>query len=424
MKKSSRIVVITGIGAVTPFGTTVKDFWDGLKNGRSGISFNRKFHGTCFPVKAVGSVKNFNDSDFGFGFELPRSYQFMLKASDEALTTAKLQLSEERNARIGIFTGFCLAGFSENEKAEQYIYNCKLDPIYPSKMFSSRRLDYFIRHQPGSISALVATYLGIAARTQVIDAACASGGMAIGEAFRQLRSGCLDIAVCGGSCSLVDLFGITFYHKLGVLSLESEVPSNASRPFDASRAGFVMAEGAGVLILESLEHAMSRGAKPLAEIIGYAATCSAYRLTDMPPEGGPQSCAIKLALEDAKEESSSVDYINAHGTSTRQNDATETSAIRTVFGKRSYQIPVSSIKSMVGHSFTAAGALECISTVMTLKDGIIPPTINFKVKSSECDLDYVPNEARFAQVQVALNNSFGFGGQNSVNVLKRWNRDQ
>jgi 3-oxoacyl-[acyl-carrier-protein] synthase II len=244
--------------------------------------------------------------------------------------------------------------------------------------------------------------------------------VAVGEAYRQVRAGVLDVGVAAGASSWTNLLGLLAYHKLTALSTEGRVPAAASRPFDLRRSGFVMAEGAAVVVLERLEHARGRGARPLAEVTGYGASASAYRITDLPPDGAPQHLAMQLALRDAGRDAGEVDYVNAHGTSTYQNDLVETRALRRLLGKRCYDVPVSSNKSMTGHTITAAGALEAIATVCTLRDGVLPPTINLTEPDPECDLDYVPGVARRRPVRVALSNSFGFGGQNCALVVEAY----
>ena len=286
------------------------------------------------------------------------------------------------------------------------------------------------RHEPSSritalawVQTLLGELLGLGQHlriTRVIDGACASGGEAIGDAFRHIQHGQVEVALASGACSWTNFVGLSIYQKLTTLSTEAEIPAQASRPFDALRNGFVMAEGAAVLVLENLEHALRRGAQPLAEVTGYGSTTSTYRVTDMPPDGMPQWKAMELALQDADLAPEEIDYVNAHGTSTRQNDPVETLAIRRLLGKRAWEVPVSSNKSMLGHTITASGVLEAIATVKTIQEGILPPTINLYHPDPACDLDYVANHARQQTVRAALSNSFGFGGQNSALVIEEF----
>jgi len=268
-----------------------------------------------------------------------------------------------------------------------------------------------------SMATLVARRIGVGAQTrltQVIDNACASGGAAIGEAFRKVRYGGLDVGIAVCSTSWTSLVGLTLYHLLGALSAQA----NPAGPFDAQRSGFVMGEAGAALVLESLEHAQSRGVEPLAEVTGYASTANAYRITDMPLDGAPLERVMALALRDAKRAPAEVDYINAHGTATALNDAVETRAVKRLLGSRASHVPVSSIKSMIGHSITAAGALDAIACVYAIRTGVVPPTVNLHNRDAECDLDYVPNEARRHATRVALSNSFGFGGHNCALVIE------
>jgi 3-oxoacyl-[acyl-carrier-protein] synthase II len=410
-------VVVTGLGAMSPLGLGASALWRGVAEGRSGIGFNSNFDTSTFPIRIAGQVRGFTDNDFGFGFRLPRSHQLCLAAVGEALENAGLSLAALREKRLGVYIGFGIAGLSELELLQQY--RSSLDG-YGAPPAALPAVEVLVRHKPGAISSLILGYLGVAGRSQVLDSACASGAIAIGAAFRDIRSGRIELALAGGTCSLVDLIPVASYHKLRALAVDDGDPAAASCPFDARRRGFVMSEGAGMLLLESLESAAHRNAVPLAEITGYGITTSGYRLTDMPPDGTPQRRAMHAALIDAGRSPDEIDYVNAHGTSTRQNDPAETQAIKDLCGPRAYSVPVSSTKSMIGHAFTAAGALEAVVTVMAVHSGVVPPTINYQVPCPECDLDYVPSHARTHPIKVALNNSFGFGGQNAVNVFEKF----
>ncbi|WP_394834231.1 beta-ketoacyl-[acyl-carrier-protein] synthase family protein [Pendulispora rubella] len=403
-----RRVVVTGCGAVSPLGLSADAHWEGLVHGRSGIDFIRSFDARDFPVKVAGEVK-----DFTVPASLPRTLAMAFTAAEEAAAQAGLH-SLRPDARCGVYCGGTMEWPDLDDELVPLHRGDETKPRAPS-LLTQRRM------RLGGMATLVARRIGIASRmrgAQVIDGACASGGMAIGEAFHRIRAGVLDVAVSLGACSWTNLVGLSLYYKLAALS--SEASAAASRPFDAKRSGFVMAEGAGAVILEPLEQAQARGAIPLAEVTGYGVTGSAFRITDMPDEGIPQHRAMDVALRDARRSGADVDYINAHGTATQQNDVVETQAIRRLLGARARDVPISSNKSMTGHSITAAGALEAIATIYTIREGIIPPTINLHNPDPQCDLDYVPNTSRRRETRVALSNAFGFGGHNCALVLEAY----
>jgi 3-oxoacyl-[acyl-carrier-protein] synthase II len=410
MKRSR--VVVTGLGAVSPLGLTAAALWRGLVEGRSGLGFATSFDVTHFPVKVTGEVAALPAAPAA-----SRTHQLLARAAREAAAHAGLA-TLPASTRWGTF---CARSFDwPDARALVRARRAGTAPTVPPGRTAAGA---FASYRFGAAAPKLAAVLGVPGAprvTRVIDAACASGGMAVGEAFRQVRDGVLEVGVAAGASSWTNLLGLLAYSKLTALSPEARVPSQASRPFDARRSGFVMAEGAGVVVLERLEHALARGAAPLAEVTGYGASVSAFRITDLPPEGAPQSLAMQLALRDAGRSSGEVDYVNAHGTSTYQNDLVETRALRRLLGKRCYEVPVSSNKSMIGHTITAAGALEAIATVCTVRAGLLPPTINLTEPDPECDLDYVPLVARRHPVRVALSNSFGFGGQNCALVVEAW----
>jgi len=405
-------VVVTGWGAVSPLGLSADALWDGLAHGRSGIDFIRCFDASDFPIKVSGEVRNLPEGPE----PLPRTLAMAYSAASEAAGQAGLA-ALSKSARCGVFCGSTADWPNVEELVDAYrnIQKTQRPATGPSALLASRRM------RLGAMPALIARRLGIADRTRaanVVDDACASGGMIIGEAFQLLRRGALDVAVAVGASSWTNLVGITLYHKLSALSTEPTV--DACRPFDAKRSGFVMAEGAGALVLETLDHARARGAVPLAEVTGYGCTVSAYRITDMPDDGIPQLRAMEFALRDARRTAADVDYINAHGTATLQNDVVETRAIHQLLGARAPEVPISSNKSMVGHTITAAGTLEAIASIYTIRNGIVPPTINLHNRDEDCDLDYVPNVSRARPTNVVISNSFGFGGQNCALVLEAY----
>jgi 3-oxoacyl-[acyl-carrier-protein] synthase II len=415
-RSSKSRVVITGCGAVCPLGSTVEAMWQGLVDGRSGLGFITAFDTTDFPIKVSGEVKELGHPDVR-----ARTLRLIYTAAEEAAAQAAIGTPNPRS-RAGVFCGYALDWPDLDRLIAAYRQGQGTAGEEKHASAAPHPFD-FPAVRVGAAAALVASHLGITAQTRVaqgLDGACATGGMVIGEAYRHLRMGAIDLAVVVAASSWTNLLGISLYHKLTTLSTEAEVPARASRPFDANRSGFVMAEGAGALVLESLPHALARGARPLAEITGYGSTTSAFRITDLPPDGLPQRRAMELALEDAGRSAEEVDYINAHGTGTYQNDIIETRAIRALLGDRCYDVPVSSNKSMIGHTITAAGALEGIATAYTIRRGLLPPTVNLQRQDPECDLDYVANTCRPREVRVALSNSFGFGGQNCAVVMEAY----
>lgn len=405
-------VVVTGLGSVSPLGLNTSELWQQMVRGASGLRFLSSFDGSLFPVKVVGEIPDF---PFDECSPLSRTNQLLLLAGREASAHAALEDLPD-TSRCGIYCGRT----SDWPTLPDLIHAYQVQPGWPGGRQTRAE---FANYRIGLGPSLLGELLGIDQHltiTRVIDGACASGCEAIGEAFRHIQHGQVDVALASGACSWTNFVGLTIYHKLTTLSSEAEQPAQASRPFDALRNGFVMAEGAAVLVLESLEHAQQRNVQPLAELTGYGSTTSTYRITDMPPDGLPQWKAMELALQDAALAPDELDYINAHGTSTRQNDPVETLAIHRLLGKRAWEVPVSSNKSMLGHTITASGVLEAIATVKTIQEGILPPTINLYHPDPECDLDYIPNHARQQAVRAALSNSFGFGGQNSALVIEEF----
>jgi 3-oxoacyl-[acyl-carrier-protein] synthase II len=410
----TRRVVVTGFGAVSALGLSANELWKNLIAGRSGLRFISSFDASHFPVKVAGELQDFS---FDPSSGLSRSYQMLLHAAQEARQQANLEELLPQT-RSGVFCARSIDWPELPFLTDAYQH---LEPPAPPT-FSKLSPTGFANYRFGLTSAQLGTTLGLAPtlrETRVTDAACASGGMVIGNAYQQIKQGTLDLALAMGTSSWTNLVGITIYYKLNALSTEAHIPEEASRPFDAKRKGFVMSEAAAVLVLEELEHALARQVVPLAEITGYGSSISAYRVTDLPPDGLAQAQCMQAALEDARRTVEEVQYINAHGTSTQQNDLVETQAIRHLFQRHAWDIAVSSNKSMLGHSITASGVLEAIATVQTLREQVIPPTINQVYSDPECDLDYVPNVARKAAISVALSNSFGFGGQNCSLVFEK-----
>ena len=398
------------MGVITPLGLDVEEFWAGLVAGRSGIGYISHFDATGFPVKLAAEVKGFDPKEYmelKIADRTGRFTQFAIAAAGMAIKSAELDISKEHPENVGVVvatTGdVCLIG--EETQVIKERGPKRVDPLLVGKISAHMAPVY------------VARLLGARGPNSSTNSACASGNDALGAALNHLRLGHAEVMLAGGTDAMVNPVSIASMGLMGALSREPD-PAKACRPFDLNRNGFVMGEGAGIVVLETYAHAVSRGAPILAELAGVAWSFDSYNDTAPDPEG--EAVAIERALRDAGVSPEEVDYINAHGTSTKLNDASETEAIKKVFGKRAYEIPTSSNKSMTGHLIGAAGAVEAVAAVITLSRGVIPPTINYQVPDPECDLDYVPNEARQAEVSVCLSNSFGLGGQNCCLVIKRW----
>ena len=410
-----RRVVITGMGALTPLGNDVESFWQGCVDGRSGIDWITLFDNSAYPIKVDGEVRGFDPQDFMDRKEarrMARFSQFSVAAARMAIEESGLKVEDEDTTRIGVLLGNGNGGFPENDAAMHTIIEKggnRLDPFYMSKTL------------PNIAAAQVAMQFGLRGYNNTVTTACAAGTQAIGDALDVIRLGRADVMIAGSGEAGICELGLAGFHIMRALSTRTDKPMLASRPFDAGRDGFVCAEGAGIFVLETLDHARRRGAPILAELAGYGASSDAYHVVAPCVDGEGAQRAIKLAIEDAGLQLEDVDYINAHGTSTPANDASETIAIKGVFGEHAYRIPVSSTKSMIGHALGASGAIESVACVKAIQTGIVPPTINYETPDPECDLDYVPNKSRkLESVRVVLKNSFGFGGQNACLVFKRF----
>jgi 3-oxoacyl-[acyl-carrier-protein] synthase II len=403
-------VVITGLGAITPLGLTVDDYWQGLIDGRSGIGLITLFDTANFPIKIAAEVKGFDPVNYMDGKRADRTARcthFAIAATKMAIESAKLDMARERREKIGVVIGTSgmvslLADQGEILKTRG---PNRIDPLFINKI------------APSMVTAQVGLEFGARGPNTSINSACASGSDALGTALNLLKLGRADVVIAGGAEAVISAVTVAGTARVGALTKEPD-PLKASRPFDLNRNGFVYGEGAGVFILETYEHAMNRGAVVLAELAGAGWSFDAYN--DTAPDPEMQAVAMKMALDDAGVLPGDIDYINAHGTSTKLNDAAETKAIKTVFGAKAYKIPISSNKSMIGHLACAAGSVEAIAAVMTIRDGIIPPTVNYVTPDPDCDLDYVPNKSRKQQVDICLSNSFGMGGQNCCLVIRRF----
>lgn len=408
-----RRVVVTGIGAVSPLGIGVEETWKNIKEGNSGIGKITKFDASNLPSQIAGEVKNFKPEEFMSAKLVSRVdtfIQYAIAGARMALEDAGLPLSDLGD-EVGVIIGVGMGGVGLIE-----YYTRVLDEK------GYRRVSPFFIPMiiPNMAAGQVAILFGAKGPNTAVCTACAAGNHAIGEAFRLIREGKVKAMICGGTESIITPLCVAGFSVMKALSTRNDEPEKASRPFDAKRDGFVIAEGCGILILEDLEHAQKRGAKIYAEIIGYGFNADAYHMTAPPPDGEGAARCMESALKDAGISPEEVDYINAHGTSTPLNDIAETKAIKKVFKDHAYKLMVSSTKSMTGHLLGGAGGLEAVITVLSLYEGIVPPTINLENPDPECDLDYVPNKARKADIKIALSNAFGFGGTNACLVFKKW----
>ena len=413
-KNEHRTAVITGLGTLSPLGNSVDELWDGLKAGRSGIAPLSLMDATQYPCGIGGEVRNWDPTTVMDRKEARRMARFSrlaVGATYEAISDARLDMAMVEPERVAVLLGCGSGGLPETEQACRILVQkggMRISPYYIPSMLANMA------------TANVSRIFGALGYTNTCITACAAGTQAIGEAAEVIRRGTADVIITGGTeagiCALA-MGGFSTIHALSTKM--NDHPDKASRPFDAERDGFVPAEGAAVLILESLEHATARNARIYGEVAGWSATSDAFHLVQPHVEGTGAARAMHLAVENAGLRVEDIDYINAHGTSTPANDASETKAIKLAFGKAAYKTPISSTKSMIGHSLGASGAIEAIASIKTIEQGIIHPTINYATLDPECDLDYVPNKARKATVNTVLSNSFGFGGQNACIVLKK-----
>ncbi len=407
-------VVITGMGVVSPLGNDVDKFWDNMKNGVCGIDFITSFDTSeGYDVKLAGEVKDFDPTKHIVKKELrrlDRFSQFAIYSAMEAVEQSGLDLETEDLTRIGVIVGSGIGGLATIEEQANRLLTKGPKRVSP----------FFIPMSIGNMAAgNVAIYTGAKGICTTIVTACASGTHSIGEGFRAIKAGINDVILAGGAEASVTPLGVAGFQALTALSV-SQDPKRASIPFDGERDGFVMAEGAGIVVMESLEHAQKRGANIIAEVVGYGATGDAYHITSPDPSGEGAARAMEEAINEAGINKEEVGYINAHGTSTPYNDKFETIAIKNVFGDIAKDIPISSTKSMTGHLLGAAGAVEAIAIAKALQDGFIPATIGLQVSDPDCDLDYVPNTGREVKINYAMSNSLGFGGHNGTVLMKRW----
>lgn len=408
-------VVVTGLGVISPIGNDIPSFWRSLREGKSGIGMLTSFDATKFDSRIAGEVKGFDPALHGISFKdakrMDKFAQYAVAASKQAISNAGLDLEREDRERIGAVIGSGIGSLYTIENEHKIMLERG-----PSRMSPFLIPMLIVNEASGQVGIV----LGLKGPNTCVATACASGSHSIGDAFEILKRGDADVMVSGGTESCIVATGVGGFCALKALSTRNDEPQKASRPFDNERDGFIMAEGCGVVVLETLEHAEKRKADIIAEIVGYGMSCDAYHITAPDPEGNGAMRAMKLALKDAGLAPDDVDYINAHGTSTKLNDKLETLAIKMAFGEHAKKVMVSSTKSMTGHLLGAAGGVEFVACCLAIRDSVVPPTINYEYPDPDCDLDYVPNVARKVKVDVCMSNSLGFGGHNATLVVKRF----
>ncbi|MCS5698577.1 beta-ketoacyl-ACP synthase II [Cyanobium sp. FGCU-52] len=413
MVEGLRRVVVTGMGAVTPIGNDVGTYWEGLSSGRNGVAPITLFDASRHACRFAAEVKDFDPAGWLEPKEAKRwdrFCQFGVVAAKQAVADAGLTIDDTNRHRIGVSIGSGVGGLLMMETQAHVLADRGPDRVSP---FCVPMMI------PNMATGLAAIALGARGPSSAVATACAAGSNAIGDAFRTIQLGLADAMVCGGAESAITPLGVAGFASAKALSFRNDDPATASRPFDKDRNGFVIGEGAGVLVLESLEHAQARGATVLAEVVGYGTTCDAHHITAPSPGGTGGAEAMRLALVDARLEPEAVDYVNAHGTSTQANDSNETAAIKSALGAHAHRIPVSSTKSMTGHLLGGSGGIEAVAAVLAIGHNLVPPTINYSTPDPACDLDVVPNQAREHAVNVVLSNSFGFGGHNVCLAFRR-----
>jgi 3-oxoacyl-[acyl-carrier-protein] synthase II len=407
-------VVVTGVGAITPIGNTPDQYWEGLLTGRNGIGPITLFDASQHKCRIAGEVKGFDPYDYldeKDAKRMDRFAQFAVSASLQAVRDAHFVISDLNAEQVGVIVGTGIGGIKVLEDQQTVYLNRGPDRCSP----------FMVPMMIANMAAgLTAIHTGAKGPNSCPVTACAAGSNAVGDAFRLIQRGYAQAMICGGAEAAITPLSVAGFAAARTLSRRNEDPQAASRPFDRDRDGFVMGEGSGILLLEELGHARSRGARIYAEIVGYGITCDAYHMTTPVPGGEGAARAIQLAMKDAGLSPNQVSYINAHGTSTTANDTTETAAIKKVLGEYAYKVPISSTKSMTGHLLGGSGGIEAVATVMAIANDKIPPTINLANPDPECDLDYVPNHCRAHTIEVALSNSFGFGGHNVTLAFKKY----
>ena len=407
-------VVVTGMGAMTPLGESVADFWEGLTSGRSGIGPMKQADPTDYPCQISGEVSDFDPEKYMDRREARRMARFSqlgVAAAQEAFRDAGITNGSVDGERMGVVLGNGAGGFPTIDESMRILVDkggMRMSPFFFPMVLANMA------------AANLSRTFGALGPSSTISTACAASTQSIGDAAETIRRGAADVMITGGAEAGISQLGLAGFSVMRALSTRNDDPERASRPFDADRDGFVPAEGAGILIVESLEHALRRDARVLAEVVGYGVSSDGHHQFQPDDDGAGAARAIRWALADAGVAPDEIDYINAHGTSTPMNDASETAAIKQVFGDAAYKVPISSTKSMIGHALGSSGGMEAVACVQTIRTGIIHPTANYTTPDPACDLDYVPNESRQADVRYALSNSFGFGGQNACLVFARY----
>jgi 3-oxoacyl-[acyl-carrier-protein] synthase II len=408
-------VVVTGLGVISPVGNEISTFWAALKEGKSGVDKLTSFDASSYDSRIAGEVKNFNPEIYGItkkdSNRMEKFVQYAVAASYQAIKDSHLDLDKENRERIGVIVGSGIGSLHIMEEQHKVLL-----AKGPSRLTPFLIPMLIVNEAAGH----VAINFGLKGPNTCVTTACASGSHAIGDAFRLIQRGDADVMVTGGTESCIVSLGIGGFCALKALSTRNDEPQKASRPFDAQRNGFVMAEGCGIVVLESLEHAMKRNANIYAEVVGFGMSCDAYHITAPDPDGQGAALAMQWALNDARLNAEQLDYINAHGTSTKLNDKVETMAIKKVLGPYAKKVMVSSTKSMTGHLLGAAGGVEFLVCCLSIKDNVLHPTINYEYPDPECDLDYIPNTARKVKVGVCMSNSLGFGGHNATLLVKKF----
>lgn len=408
-------IVVTGLGIISPVGNSVASFWESLKEGKSGIGPLTSFDPAKFDSRIAGEVKGFDPGAFGMSFKdakrMDKFVQYAVAAAKQAIEGSRLDLGTEDLTRIGVVIGSGIGSLYTIEEQHKIMLEKG-----PSRMSPFLIPMLIVNEAAGNVGIV----FGLKGPNTCVATACASGSHAIGDAMRVLQRGDADVMVAGGTESCIVPTGVGGFCALKALSTRNNEPQKASRPFDLNRDGFVMAEGCGLVVLETLEHAKKRGAHIIAELVGFGMTCDAYHMTAPDPDGEGAYRAMTLAMHDAKIKSEEVDYINAHGTSTKLNDKIESLSIKRALGAHARKVMVSSTKSMTGHLLGAAGGVEFVACCLAIQDGVVPPTTNYETPDPECDLDYVPNTARTTKVDVCMSNSLGFGGHNASLVVRKF----
>ncbi len=408
-------VVITGLGVISPVGNDTQSFWQSLKEGKSGVGPITSFDAADFDSRIAAEVKNFDPTQYGISIKdvkrTARFVQFAVAAAKQAVESSGLDLNKEDRNRIGVIIGSGIGSLHTIEEEHKTLL-----AKGPSRL-SPFLIPMLIINEASGVVAIIHGFKG---PNSCVATACASGSHAIGDAYRTILYGDADVMLTGGTESCIVPTAVGGFCALKALSTSNDNPQKASRPFDRGRNGFVMAEGCGLVVLESLEHAQKRNAHIIAEIVGFGMTCDAYHITAPDPDGQGAAGAMIIAMKDAQMNPSEISYINAHGTSTKLNDKIETLSMKKAFGESAKKVMVSSIKSMTGHLLGAAGGVEFLTCCLVIQDGIVPPTINYEQEDPDCDLDYVPNIARKAHVSACMSNSLGFGGHNASLIVKKF----